>query len=66
MLWPLAGIQEQRIMIMNSSFFLSVTTFVYGLAALLYIIAWIFQKRVIGARNECADSLFVARKRERA
>ena len=51
---------------MNSSFFLSVTTFVYGLAALLYIIAWIFQKRVIGARNECADSLFVARKRERA
>jgi cytochrome c-type biogenesis protein CcsB len=35
-------------MIMNSSLILSMTTFVYGAAALFYIIAWIFQKRVVG------------------
>ncbi len=29
---------------MNSSLLLSITTFVYGLAAVLYIIAWIFKK----------------------
>jgi cytochrome c-type biogenesis protein CcsB len=33
---------------MNSSLILSVTTFVYGTAALLYIIAWIFHNRVVG------------------
>jgi cytochrome c-type biogenesis protein CcsB len=33
---------------MNSSLILSITTFVYGTAALLYIIAWIFQHRVVG------------------
>ena len=33
---------------MNSSLILSITTFVYGTAALLYIMAWIFQKNNIG------------------
>ena len=33
---------------MNSSLILSITTFVYGTAALLYIIAWIFHKRAVG------------------
>ncbi len=30
---------------MNSSWILSVTTFVYGLAALLYLAAWVFRRR---------------------
>ncbi len=33
---------------MNSSLILSITTFVYGAAALLYIIAWIFHKYSLG------------------
>ena len=33
---------------MNSSLILSITTFVYGTAALLYIIAWIFHKYGLG------------------
>jgi len=33
---------------MNSSLILSITTFAYGTAALLYVIAWIFQKRGFG------------------
>ena len=33
---------------MSSSLILSITTFVYGTAALFYIIAWIFQKRGLG------------------
>lgn len=33
---------------MSSSLILSITTFVYGTAALLYILAWIFRKVVIG------------------
>jgi cytochrome c-type biogenesis protein CcsB len=33
---------------MNSSLILSITTFVYGLAAFLYIASWIFKKSVIG------------------
>ena len=33
---------------MNSSLILSITTFVYGTAALLYIVAWIFQNRFFG------------------
>ena len=32
---------------MNSSFILSVTTFVYGLAAFLYLAAWVFHKKQI-------------------
>jgi cytochrome c-type biogenesis protein CcsB len=35
-------------MAVNSSLILSMTTFVYGMAAFLYIIAWVFQKRAIG------------------
>ncbi|MFO7962757.1 MAG: c-type cytochrome biogenesis protein CcsB [Desulfobacterales bacterium] len=30
---------------MNSSLFLSLTTFIYGLAAVLYIVAWVFRNR---------------------
>ncbi len=33
---------------MNSSFLLSITTFVYGLAAFLYIASWIFKKPLLG------------------
>ncbi|MFC1856681.1 c-type cytochrome biogenesis protein CcsB [Thermodesulfobacteriota bacterium] len=33
---------------MNSSYLLSIVTFVYGLAAMLYIIAWIFRKTLPG------------------
>ncbi len=33
---------------MNSSIILSVTTFVYGLAAFLYIVAWVFKKEAPG------------------
>jgi len=33
---------------MNSSFLLSITTFVYGLAAFLYIAAWVFKKPLPG------------------
>jgi len=33
---------------MNSSFFLSITTFIYGLAAFLYIAFWIFKKPLPG------------------
>jgi len=33
---------------MNSSFLLSITTFVYGLAAFLYIASWIFKKQLPG------------------
>jgi len=33
---------------MNSSFLLSITTFVYGLAAFLYIASWIFKKPLPG------------------
>ncbi len=33
---------------MNSSLILSITTFVYGTAALLYIIAWVLQKNNVG------------------
>jgi len=33
---------------MNSSIILSVTTFVYGLAAFLYIVSWIFKKEAPG------------------
>ena len=33
---------------MNSSFLLSITTFVYGLAAFLYIASWIFKKELPG------------------
>ena len=33
---------------MNSSFILSVITFVYGLAGFLYIFAWVFKKPVVG------------------
>ena len=33
---------------MNSSHFLSITTFVYGISALFYVIAWIFQKSAVG------------------
>ncbi len=33
---------------MNSSFLLSITTFVYGLAAFLYIASWIFKKPLAG------------------
>ena len=33
---------------MNSSLILSITTFIYGTAAFLYIIAWIFRKNAIG------------------
>ncbi|MDZ7582957.1 MAG: c-type cytochrome biogenesis protein CcsB [Deltaproteobacteria bacterium] len=33
---------------MNSAFFLSVTTFIYGLAASLYLAAWVFQKKRLG------------------
>ncbi|MGD8702939.1 MAG: c-type cytochrome biogenesis protein CcsB [Desulfosarcina sp.] len=33
---------------MNSSIILSITTFVYGAAAFLYILAWIFRKQAIG------------------
>ncbi len=33
---------------MNSSLILSITTFVYGTAALLYISGWIFRKNIIG------------------
>ncbi|MCK7515719.1 MAG: hypothetical protein MZV70_74910 [Desulfobacterales bacterium] len=32
---------------MNSSLVLSVTTFVYGLAAFLYLAAWVFQKNAL-------------------
>jgi len=35
-------------MVMNSSHFLSITTFVYGISALFYVIAWIFQKSAVG------------------
>ena len=33
---------------MNSSFLLSITTFVYGLAAFLYIASWVFKKELPG------------------
>ncbi len=33
---------------MNSSVILSVTTFIYGLAAFLYIFAWVFKKEIPG------------------
>ena len=33
---------------MNSSFLLSITTFVYGLAAFLYIASWVFKKQLPG------------------
>ncbi len=33
---------------MNSSLILSITTFVYGLAAFLYILAWVFKKPIAG------------------
>jgi cytochrome c-type biogenesis protein CcsB len=33
---------------MNSSAFLSITTFIYGLAATLYIVSWIFKKPFLG------------------
>ncbi len=33
---------------MNSSFLLSITTFVYGLAAFLYITSWVFKKELPG------------------
>lgn len=33
---------------MNSSFLLSITTFVYGLAAFLYIASWVFKKPLAG------------------
>lgn len=33
---------------MNSSLFLSLTTFIYGLAALLYLVAWVFKKQKPG------------------
>ncbi len=33
---------------MNSSFLLSITTFVYGLAAFLYVASWIFKKQLPG------------------
>jgi cytochrome c-type biogenesis protein CcsB len=33
---------------MNSSLILSITTFVYGASAVLYILAWIFRKSVFG------------------
>lgn len=33
---------------MNSSFILSITTFIYGFAALLYIVCWVFKKDLPG------------------
>ncbi len=33
---------------MNSSLMLSLTTFVYGLAAFLYIVSWVFKKQAVG------------------
>ena len=33
---------------MNSSLMLSITTFVYGLAAFLYIVSWVFKKQAVG------------------
>ncbi len=33
---------------MNSSLFFSLTTFIYGLAAAIYTVAWVFKKRGVG------------------
>ena len=33
---------------MNSSIILSVTTFVYGLAAFLYMVSWVFKRKTPG------------------
>lgn len=40
--------QEEKGKIMNSSNILSITTFVYGLAAFLYILSWVFKKQAPG------------------